>query len=88
MKYSHLTLHLSLQVLDDFLLLEESLLELIRPLGLLGRSPGNLAQSSLQEANLSGGKQFQSGLQLLHNERVISVEYMWALFGRMRDFAQ
>ena len=49
---SHLTLHLPLQALDDFLLLEESLLELIRSLGLLGGCPGHLAQPPLQQSDL------------------------------------
>ena len=52
----HLTLHLPLKVLDDFLLLEESLLELISSLRLLGWSPGNLSESSFQESDLQGEK--------------------------------
>ena len=54
----HLTLHLPLKVLDDFLLLEESLLELISSLRLLGWSPGNLSESSFQESDLQGEKNY------------------------------
>ena len=54
---SHLTLYLPLQALDDFLLLEESLLELIRSLGLLGGCPGHLAQPPLQQSDLKWSRE-------------------------------
>ena len=79
LKYSHLALHLSLQVLDDFLLLEESLLELISPLGLLGWSPGNLAKSSFKEADLQGGKTCQAGVHCtsIYLNTFLAVAEVW-----------